>query len=200
MVIGVVSFLLRKKMLFCKEKRTNEGVKEGKPSKTFWPSSWLGQILLVAEEILRSKYLHEMHLLWMEESPVNPISHWPLRKTLVPSHRRVLPCLHIFVIRGCDGTSVRQWGVRPRLWTGRVVHEQHGGMLQGKVRLYLSDVRWPWELHPSSCLPPSIARLPGIAAVPWGAVHSLPAAGSQEWLWLSLGGETGFFKRKWSRR
>lgn len=75
MVIGVVSFLLRKKMLFCKEKRTNEGVKEGKPSKTFWPSSWLGQILLVAEEILRSKYLHEMHLLWMEESPVNPISH-----------------------------------------------------------------------------------------------------------------------------
>ena len=58
-------------------------------------------------------------------------------------------------------------------------------------------MRWPCELHPSSRLPPSIAPVPGIAAVPWEAVHSLPAAGSQEWLWLSLGGEKGFFKRRW---
>lgn len=102
--------------------------RKGNPPKTFGQcgSSWLGQILLVAEEILKSKYLHEMHLLWIEESPVSLISHWPLCKTLALSHRRVSPCLHVFAIGVCDGARVRQRGVRPtalnwpsRSWAAR---------------------------------------------------------------------------------
>lgn len=89
--------------------------RKGNTPKTFCRcgSLWLGWTLLVAEEILKSKYLHEMHLLWMEESPVSLFSHWPLCKTLAPSHRHVLPCLQVFAIRVCDGTSARQRRVQP---------------------------------------------------------------------------------------
>lgn len=35
--MGVVSFLLSKKIIFLKEERTNKGIKEGEHSKNFWP-------------------------------------------------------------------------------------------------------------------------------------------------------------------
>lgn len=85
--------------------------RKGNPPKTFGQcgSSWLGWVLLVAEEILQSKCLCEMHL-WMEGSPLSLISDWLSCRTPVPSYRRVLPCWHVFAIGACDDTSECETG------------------------------------------------------------------------------------------
>lgn len=49
-------------------------------------------------------------------------------------------------------------------------------------------------LCPFSCLPLGSVWCWGLAAVPQEAVCSLPAAESQEQLWLSLGGETAYLR------
>lgn len=66
--------------------------RKGNPPKTFGQcgSVWLGCILLRAEEILKSKYLHEMHLQWVVGSTVCLVCSCPLYPMLVPSHRSVL--------------------------------------------------------------------------------------------------------------
>lgn len=120
------------------------------------------------------------------ESPVSLVSPCPLYPTLVPSHWSVLPHPHTFPM----GTSK---GVRDRAtcWTGQEVHEQQGS-LQGKVTL---ELWWPESSTRSpSSAPGSLQCQALLCAMEPG--HSLPAAESQEWLWLLLGGETGVFWRE----
>lgn len=67
MIMGIASFLLSKKKNIIRKKRPMRKSRKGNPPKSFcqWGSTWLGWILPGAEEILKSKYLHDMYLLWM---------------------------------------------------------------------------------------------------------------------------------------
>lgn len=122
---------------------------------------------------------HEVRQLWTREYNVSGFS-------LTPAS------MAVFAVELHDATSVRLGEVRPNrptmaAWSVRDTVGTH------KVTHPPSQVRWPHMLCPF-CLPLGSVWCQGLAAAPQEAVHSLPAAESQEQLWLSLGGETAFLR------